>query len=337
MKCPALEIFDTQADFVQNAFKIFKFQYSQNKIYKRFCDALGVTEVESVSEIPLLPIKAFKEAIILSIEHPKTIQPKAENMDMKYFQSSGTSAMTRSKHFIFDPALYKRSVLKGMNHFYDFKEYVIWAFTPGYAENPHSSLIEMLKILIEADDSGNSRFLNINESLPRDEIDQIYSSGKKLMLFGAAFGLLDLLEKEKIQLPKDALIIETGGMKTHRREIDRLDLHQRLADGFGLSMQQIHSEYGMAELLSQAYSQGNHWFHCVPWMKISIRNPDDPLEELQYGEAGLIGIIDLANLYSCSFILTGDKGVQRDDGAFQVIGRWNPQDLRGCNFLLDRD
>ena len=157
------------------------------------------------------------------------------------------------------------------------------------------------------------------------------------MLFGAAFGLMDMLEIDPIQLPEDSVILETGGMKTHRREITKELLHQQLADGFGIPASQIHSEYGMTELLSQTYAKGSLWFECVPWMEVSIRDPKDPMQEAEHEEEGVIGVIDLANLYSCSFILTGDKGIQREDGKFQVLGRWNPQNLRGCNFLIDQD
>ncbi|MEX2364866.1 MAG: hypothetical protein WD597_14635, partial [Balneolaceae bacterium] len=222
-------------------------------------------------------------------------------------------------------------------HFYDLDDYVIWAYTPGYQENSNSSLIWMLNTLIERDYSGMSRFLELNQPLDEKEIQKIQKSGKKLLLFGAAFGLLDILERRSIQLPKDSIILETGGMKTHRREINRQQLHQLLSDGFGLPPSQIHSEYGMTELLSQAYSLGDEWFQCVPWMNVSIRDPENPMREMTAGEEGLIGIIDLANIYSCSFILTGDKGVQNESGDFQVLGRWNPQNLRGCNFLIEQD
>ena len=327
------QIFDTSVDFEKKALQIFEFQREKNEVYRRFCDALGIRAVDSLQDIPLLPIKAFKDAQIIT----PADDPKHKIQSSKFFQSSGTSGMSRSRHFILEPGIYRQSVLQGMQNFYELDEFVIWAYTPGYADNPHSSLIEMLKILIEEEPSGRSRFLELDKPLEEEEIAQIQSFGKKLMLFGAAFGLLDLVSKGKIELPEDSIIIETGGMKTHRREISREELHLKLSNGFGLPKQQIHSEYGMAELLSQAYSLGDEWFRCVPWMKVSIRNPEDPMEEVHHGEEGLIGIADLANIYSCSFILTGDKGTQREDGAFQVLGRWNPQDLRGCNFLIDQD
>ena len=157
------------------------------------------------------------------------------------------------------------------------------------------------------------------------------------MLFGAAFGLLDLLEAGPITMPPDAYIMETGGMKTHRREMSRAQLHHRLAGGFGLDKKQVHSEYGMTELMSQAYATGNEWFATPHWMKISIRDPENPMRTLAFGEEGLIGIIDLANIYSCSFLLTGDLGIMKPDETFKVLGRWKHSNLRGCNFLIDQD
>ena len=326
------EIFNTDRSFEEKVLKVFEFQRAKNPVYKRFCKALKIGEVTALSEIPLLPIHAFKEAEVLTATRNSKF--KIQNLE---FRSSGTSGMNRSRHIISNPKLYQQSILKGMNHFYDLDEYVIWAYTPGYIENPHSSLIWMLNTLIEQEESGMSRFLELDQPLDEAELKKAEQSGKKLMLFGAAFGLLDILENQKIQLPEDSIILETGGMKTHRREITKAELHEKLAKGFGLPKNQVHSEYGMAELLSQAYSLEREWFECVPWLKVSIRNPKNPMEEVKYGEEGLIGVMDLANLYSCSFILTGDKGLQREDGKFQVLGRWNPENLRGCNFLIDRD
>jgi hypothetical protein len=326
------DIFSTDYSFEKKARKVFEYQRNNNPVYKRFCDALDIDDISSISQIPLLPIQAFKDAeVIAATENPKS---KIQNLE---FRSSGTSGMSRSKHIVSDPALYRQSIIKGMNQFYDLDDYVIWAYTPGYNDNPNSSLIWMLNALIEREVTGMSRFLELDKPLDKAELVKVEQSGKKLMLFGAAFGLMDILEQQQIQLPQDSVILETGGMKTHRREITKKALHQKLADGFGLPKSQVHSEYGMAELLSQAYSQEEEWFECVPWMNVSIRNPKNPMQEVKQGEEGLIGVMDLANLYSCSFILTGDKGVQREDGKFQVLGRWNPQNLRGCNFLIDSD
>ena len=327
-------IFDEHISFEQKALRVFKYQKINNPVYKRFVNALGIKDPTYASDIPLLPIQAFKDAKIVTSSNNSTLKTQHSKL---YFQSSGTSGMARSRHYIQDPELYQRSIIQGMQQFYDLEEYVIWAYTPGYNSNSNSSLIWMLNTLIKRDESGLSKFLELGEPLNESELREIQRSGKKLMLFGAAFGLLDVLDKHPSQLPRDSVILETGGMKTHRREITKEQLHRQLAEGFGLPESQIHSEYGMTELLSQAYAQGSLWFKSVPWMKVSIRNPKAPMMEVPLGEDGLIGVIDLANLYSCSFILTGDKGIQKEDGAFQVLGRWNPQNLRGCNFLIEQD
>lgn len=325
-----LRIFDQDISYKDITLQVFEFQKEHNPVYGKFCHALGISTVKEVSEIPLLPVQAFKDTELRTsnIQHPTS--------DI-YFESSGTSGMNRSRHYISDPELYRSSIIKGMEKFYNLDEFVFLAYTPGYNSNPHSSLVWMLNVLIKQDKSGLSRFLELDKPLDSILIDEISSKGKRVMLFGAAFGLLDLKEYGKIELPKNSVIMETGGMKTHRREMTKTELHQKLAAGFSLRKENIHSEYGMTELLSQAYSFGSEWFKTVPWMHISIRNPQDPMEEQPFGEEGLIGVIDLANLYSCAFILTGDKGVQNENGKFQVLGRWNPQNLRGCNFLIDQD
>lgn len=328
-----VNIFDISIPFQEKALEIFHFQKDNNPVYGRFCKALGILNPDSVNKIPLLPIQAFKETQILTAENPKEINLK----NTVYFQSSGTSGMQRSTHYLLDTEIYKQSIISGMKHFYELDEYVIWAYTPGYSSNPNSSLIWMLNTLIERDTSGLSRFLELNKPLSQNELDKVTSSGKKLMIFGAAFGLLDVLEMEKVNIPKNSIVMETGGMKTHRREMTKSELHQTLSEGFDLPQNQIHSEYGMSELLSQAYSLGGEWFECVPWMNVTIRNPENPMEIVPNGTEGLIGVIDLANRNSCAFILTEDKGVMGENGRFKVLGRWSPQNLRGCNFLIDQD
>lgn len=325
-------IFSDEISFEKRAQRVFEYQFVNNPVYQRYCEAFGKTP-ENVSchpelRIPLLPIKAFKDAEVTS--QPDT-DPELT------FKSSGTSEMQRSVHQVVDADIYNRSILKGFNHFYNLENAVIWGYTPGYFDNPDSSLIYMLQKLIEQDTSSLSRFLPLDEPLNPNAVKEIHRQNKQLILFGAAFGLLDLLELEKMKLPSNSIVIETGGMKTHRREITKKELHKRLAKGFGLNGSRIHSEYGMAELLSQAYATGGQWFKTVPWMQVSIRNPEDPFEAQMPYEEGLIGVIDLANVHSCSFVLTGDKGVMDDNGRFKVLGRWNPKDLRGCNFLIDED
>lgn len=195
----------------------------------------------------------------------------------------------------------------------------------------------MINELIRQDDSGLSRFLPLGKPLDEWEIEKIAESGKRLMLFGAAFGLLDLIDMNSVRLPGNTIVMETGGMKTYKREMGRSELHRRLADGFGISDGQIHSEYGMAEMLSQAYDLGKEGFATPPWLRITIRDPRNPLEAVENGEEGLIGVMDLANVYSGSFLLTGDRGVMGEDGRFSVLGRWKAENLRGCNFLIDQE
>lgn len=324
-----MNIFDEHSSFEKKAIHTFGFQRELNPIYKKFCETLGVKNVKSIHEIPLLSIQAFKEKEILTRSVSNTKLPEL------YFQSSGTSGMKRSRHFVVDSDLYKDSIKRGIEHFYPLKDFIILAYTPGYNQNPHSSLVYMLNFLIEQDDLNLSRFLEINEPLNQSEIDIIEASGKRVLLFGAAFGLLDLMSLSEVNFPADTIVTETGGMKTYKREMSKSELHSALAEGLGLEMTQIHSEYGMTELLSQAYSLGNEWFKCVPWMKVSIRNAENPLVEVNEGDEGLIGVLDLANQNSCAFILTGDKGLQRENGDFQVLGRWSNYNLRGCNFLID--
>jgi hypothetical protein len=345
-------IFSEKISFEEKVQKVFEYQFEHNQVYHKYCEALNNVEFchpELVSgsnavdndqrqipkkvrndkiDYPLLPIQAFKDAEI-------TTQPD-KKPDLT-FKSSGTSGMQSSVHRVMDASLYKQSLFRGFQHFYDLDSAVIWGYMPIYENNPHSSLIYMMQELIFRDESNLSRFLRLDEPLKADRIKEVQDSGKQLILFGAAFGLLDLLEMKEVDLPSNSIVIETGGMKTHRREISRDELHRTLAKGFGLDSSRIHSEYGMAELMSQAYATGSEWFRTVPWMKVSIRNPENPFEEVPAYNEGLIGIIDLANVHSCSFLLTGDRGMMDKKGRFQVMGRWNPKDLRGCNFLIEED
>lgn len=323
-------IFDKNIPFEERALSCFQYQIENNEVYKRFCSALGYLSKDEidVGTIPLLPVEAFKEVPVITgkWDKPEII-----------FKSSGTTAMTRSQHLVKSSGMYRKAIFEGFNDFYGPYNWIILAYTPGYNDNPDSSLVWMLNTLIEADKTGLSRFLPIGKPLDQTLIEQLASTGRRLMLFGAAFGLLDLIESGNINLPSDTVIMETGGMKTHRREMSRSELHQRLVKGFGLDQKQIHSEYGMTELMSQAYSSGSEWFRTPHWMKISIRDPENPMETMPFGEEGLIGIVDLANIYSCSFLLTGDLGIMKPDNTFKVLGRWKHSNLRGCNFLIDQD
>ena len=348
-------IFSGTVSFTEKATRVFEYQFENNLVYKRYCIALhrvisnSSSEIEitdspgfaekvkgniiksarqDISAIPMFPVQGFKDALL-------TCRPDSDP-DL-IFKSSGTSGMSRSVHPVADAGIYRESLVKGFGHFYDSDQSVILAYTPGYADNPDSSLLWMLNELIKRDESELSRFLPLDEPLDQNEIDHIRKSGRRLILFGAAFGLVDLVESSDVALPGNSIVIETGGMKTHKREMERKEMHRILSKGFDIAPDRIHSEYGMAELLSQAYALGGNWFRPVPWMKASVRDPDDPRHDLLPYHEGLIGIIDLANVHSCSFILTGDKGIMDNEGRFQVLGRWNPKDLRGCNFLIDED
>jgi hypothetical protein len=323
-------IFDESIPFHLRLHKVYACQMEKNPVYSTFCKTLTSGKIDAAdhTQIPKIPIRVFKEADVATFD-----RSEAELI----FKSSGTGSISRSTHYLKSSSLYRESIIKGFDSFYDPENYVIWCYTPAYQDNPDSSLIYMLTQLISRDSSGLSRFLVLDRGLDKEKVEEVVKSGKKLMLFGAAFGLLDLLQVKHINLPKDSVIIETGGMKTHKREMGKKELHQTLAEGFGLTVNRIHSEYGMCELLSQAYAKEDGWFETPHWMKVTVQDPMNPLRLCEPGTEGKIGVIDLANLYSCSFILTGDRGVMDDKGRFRVLGRWNSADLRGCNFLIDRD
>ncbi len=322
-------IFDDQIDLKKRAENVFQFQRKYNSVYKIFSDHFSVSSGDNfqLREIPLLPIRAFKETKLSA----STIESEL------VFKSSGTGSLERSQHFIADQQLYSQTILTELNRHFDLSNSVILAYTPGYNENKYSSLIWMLNLLIKESNNELSQFLPLNEPLDEDLLAAIEQSGKNLILFGAAFGLLDLIDLKPIHLGVNASVIETGGMKTHRREMKKFELRKKLSEGFDLPDENIHSEYGMCELLSQFYAIGNERFSFPHWTHVSIRDPKDSTRICEPGEEGKIGIIDLANIYSCPFILTDDRGVMDTTGTFKVLGRWNSTDLRGCNFLIDVD
>jgi hypothetical protein len=327
------EICDFELDFNKKCLEIYDWQLNNNQLYGLYCKQLvlmGISHPKSVvevCEIPLMPIEVFRDSRVIPINaEPDVI-----------FKSSGTTGMIRSEHPVPFLDIYKKAIWKGLEFFYPINEYVFLGYTPGYNQNPNSSLIWMINYMISRDTSGLSQFLPIGEPIPESLMSSISALGKKIMIFGAAFGLLELVVNHPHRLPETSIIMETGGMKTFRREMTRDDLHTQLAHGFGLPKSNIHSEYGMTELLSQAYSKGTEWFETPPWMKVTIRNPENPEEILPIGVQGQIGVIDLANWATQPFLLTGDRGVMREDGSFKVLGRWNSYFLRGCNFLLEND
>ncbi|MEW7289894.1 LuxE/PaaK family acyltransferase [Aquimarina sp. 2304DJ70-9] len=312
------------SDFEKAAIRVFNHQYINNNFYQRFCNLLGVTKasIKSSKDIPYLPIEFFKQEKIVST--PYSID--------KVFTSSGTTGNITSKHYVKDLTIYEKSFRKGFEYFYgDISEYIVLALLPSYLERDGSSLVYMAEKLIKDSNHPDSGFYlydieKLVETLRKNAIKD-----KKILLLGVSFALLDLVENYDIQLNDTTIIMETGGMKGRRKEMIREELHQILKNGFGVT--QIHSEYGMTELLSQAYSKGNGLFYCPPWMRISIRNPEDPLSYLGNNKTGGVTIIDLANINSCSFIATQDLGKIHENGSFEILGRFDHSDIRGCNLM----
>lgn len=324
-------IFDSSIPFDERAVRVFNFQRSSNSVYSTFAKVLGIAGNISndfpIHDIPLIPIRVFKESEMKSYSGTADL----------LFKSSGTDGMTQSRHFVKESSIYIKTIEKEFYRHFPKESTSLLCYTPGYSENPHSSLIWMLKHFVDQDPSGLSRFIPLQEPLKKGGLQDLKQNNRNIVLFGAAFGLLDLLEGSSDPLPESVHIVETGGMKTHRREISKTELRKILSEGFQIPKHQIHSEYGMCELLSQSYAIGGEWFEPPHWVKISLRNEKDPTKTCKPHEPGKLGIIDLANLYSCSFILTDDLGIMNESGQFKVLGRCKNAEMRGCNFLIDRD
>lgn len=313
-----------QKQFEKIALKVFRFQYDSNDVYREFCQLLNVEkhQVKSLEQIPFLPIQFFKSHAIVSNTHPA----------QETFTSSGTTGMVTSKHLVTDISLYEESYRQGFSQFYgNIEDYTILALLPSYLEREGSSLIYMVNDLIQRTNNPDSGFyLNQYDELIKKLID-LDDSGKNIILIGVTYALLDLIEVQQFQL-KNTIIMETGGMKGKRKEMIREELHEILCKGFGVST--IHSEYGMTELLSQAYSLGNGVFECPPWMQILIRETEDALNYVANRKTGGINVIDLANINSCSFIATQDLGKKNPNNSFEVLGRFDNSDIRGCNLMV---
>lgn len=313
-----------QKQFEKIALKIFRYQYDNNLVYQEFCRFLNIEKdkVKSLVQIPFLPIQFFKSHCVIS----------SEKNNPMVFTSSGTTGMTTSKHFVTDVSLYEESYRRGFSEFYgSIEDYVLLAVLPSYLEREGSSLIYMVDDLIKQTNNPDSGFYLNNYEALVEKLISLDNSGKNVLLVGVTYALLDLVEQYSFQL-KNTIIMETGGMKGKRQELIREELHEKLCKGFGVSV--IHSEYGMTELLSQAYSFGNGIFECPPWMQILIRDTEDALTYVSEGKTGGINIIDLANLNSCSFIATQDLGKKNPNMTFEVLGRFDNSDIRGCNLLV---
>ena len=310
--------------FEKIALKVFRYQHENNSVYREFCKLLKVEKgrVKSLQQIPFLPIQFFKSHEVVS--NSDSIQ--------ETFTSSGTTGMITSKHLITDITLYEDSYRNAFSEFYgNIEDYVVLALLPSYLERSGSSLIYMVKDLIELSNNSNSGFYLNNYDELISKLIELDSLGQNVLLIGVTYALLDLIEKRKFEL-KNTIIMETGGMKGKRKEIIREELHELLCDGFGVLS--IHSEYGMTELLSQAYSLGNGIFECPNWMNILIRDTEDPLTYVPVGKTGGINVIDLANINSCSFIATQDLGKKYPNNSFEVLGRFDNSDIRGCNLMV---
>lgn len=322
----ATDIFtiSSQKQFEKIALKVFRFQYENNLVYNEFCQFLKTDphKVKSIQQIPFLPIQFFKSHTVVSNSNP--IQ--------ETFTSSGTTGMITSKHLVTDVSLYEESYRRGFAEFYgNIEDYVVLALLPSYLEREGSSLIYMVKDLIELSNQADSGFyLNDHDALI-SKLVELDNQGQNVILFGVTFALLDLIEKLPFQL-QHTIIMETGGMKGRRKEMIREELHEQLCQGFGVSA--IHSEYGMTELLSQAYSLGDGVFECPAWMQILIRDTEDALTYIDNGKTGGINVIDLANINSCSFIATQDLGKKNPNNSFEVLGRFDNSDIRGCNLMV---
>lgn len=314
----------SKEDFNTLALQIFKFQFENNPVYRSFCDLLykHPSDIKQVEDIPFLPIQFFKSHKVLSY--------KSQIEDT--FSSSGTTGSITSKHYVTDLSIYEQSFRQGFHDVYgNIKDYTILALLPNYLERQGSSLIYMVNDMIAQSDHPESGFYLNNLDALKTKLCALASEEKKIMLIGVSFALLDLVELHQFNL-NNTIVMETGGMKGRRKEMVREELHAVLKTGFGVS--KIHSEYGMTELLSQAYSLGDGIFKSPKWMHILTRDPEDALTIHATKKTGGINVIDLANINSCSFIATQDLGRVHDNGTFEIIGRFDSSDIRGCNLMV---
>ncbi len=307
------------------ALELFNYQFEHNTTYRSFCDLLyrHPSDVQTTDDIPFLPIDFFKT---------HQVTTKGSYLEsVLCFESSGTTGSQTSKHYVHDPSLYEQSFLTNFQLEYGaIEDYVILALLPSYLERKGSSLVYMVDVLIKKSGHQESGFFLHDHFALRETILRLEERGQKTLLLGVSYALLDFAATYPLQL-KHTLIMETGGMKGRHKELVRSELHEQLCKGFGVS--HIHSEYGMTELLSQAYSKGDGVFSTPPWMKIFIRDPEDPFYIHQRPARGGLNIIDLCNMHSCAFIATQDIGKQLDVSNFLIEGRFDHSDIRGCNLL----
>lgn len=313
----------TPESFNALCLEIFLFQYQYNVVYRRYCDLIGrkPDSVLTIEQIPFLPVEFYKTHRITSVTGKEAL----------VFHSSGTTGDTPSSHAVYDPALYEQSILRSFSLFYGAPEnYCFVALLPSPEEKPDSSLAYMADLLIKKSGCAQSGFYLGNEQTLKDLNKK--NPGKKIFVLGLSFALADLAEQYPGIIHPD-IVMETGGMKGHRKEITREELHALISQGLGV--EHVHSEYSMCELFSQAYSSHKGVYHCPPWMKVLLRDPYDPLAVLPGLQKGGINIIDLANIHTCSFVATQDLGTLAPDGSFTVLGRFDHSALRGCSLMLE--
>ena len=324
MQSNAIFNIKTSAEFEDLALQSFKHQWEFNAIYKRFCNHLGIdpSRINTVEKIPFLPIQFFKQFDVLASQNPV----------QAIFTSSGTTGSVTSKHLVTDLDLYVKSFREGFKlHYGNIEEYTVLALLPSYLERDGSSLIVMVDQLIKDSKKEESGFyLNDYPGLS-EKLKRLDAEGEKILLIGVSFALLDLTEAFQFNL-NNTIVMETGGMKGRRKELIRDELHQLLKNGFGVD--KIHSEYGMTELLSQGYSKGDGIFTTPPWLRVYMRDTEDALQLVPEGVTGGINVIDLANHNSCPFIATQDLGKKLDENRFEILGRFDTSDIRGCNLMV---
>lgn len=318
------DINNTPEDFLNCSRELFHYHRLHNPVYSAYIKYVGKTAntITQLEDLIFLPVELFKtQQVITDRSSIDTI-----------FQSSGTIGKTTSNHYIHDITLYHKCYSKGFQYFYgNPSDFCILAMLPSYSDRPGSSLVTMMEGLISKSAHPESGFYNKDYKQLKNVLLMLEKKQQKVLLIGVSFALAEFAENNSMAL-EHTIVMETGGMKGHREEITRQALHELLKKRLGLN--NVHSEYGMTELLSQAYSKGDGKFKTPPWMKVLIRDPYDPFNYLQHGKTGGINIIDLANMYSCPFIETQDLGKMHPDGSFEVLGRFDQSDIRGCNLLM---
>ena len=312
-------------EFETLALEAFWLQIENNAVYNAFCKNLNIdfNKINNIYQIPFLPVEFFKNNNVVSIGEPYD----------QIFTSSGTTGMITSRHLVKDASLYEKSFHLSFEKFYgNISDYCILALLPSYLEREGSSLVYMASELIKKSGHKNSGFFLYDHHKLYEIITEQMNKNEKTLLLGVTFALLDFAEKYPVKL-SNMIIMETGGMKGQRKEITRKELHDTLCKSFGIN--EIHGEYGMTELLSQAYAKSSGIYNSPPWMKIMIRDQYDPFSYIENGKTGGINIIDLANIYSCPFIETKDLGRLNNDDSFEVLGRFDNSDTRGCNLMVE--